>query len=75
MCSLAICSIALQTEGIRRLLPHIRGDFEAVEEIDGKVMCIVASIGVVINILLALILGVENHVVSNFIYIIISNEN
>ena len=37
MSVLAICSIGLEIEGIRRLVPHIKGNFEVVEDVDGKV--------------------------------------
>ena len=37
MSVLAICSIGLEVEGIRRLVPHIKGNFEAVEDVDGEV--------------------------------------
>ena len=63
MVSLAVCIVYLEGEGIRRLLPYITG-IEVVEEVNGKVMLIISSIGVVVNIALALVLGVENHVVS-----------
>mmetsp|Transcript_11968 Transcript_11968/g.29279 ORF Transcript_11968/g.29279 Transcript_11968/m.29279 type:complete len:457 (+) Transcript_11968:105-1475(+) len=61
MVSLAVCSVYLEGEGIRRLLPYITG-IEVIEEVDGGVMSIIASIGVVVNIALAFVLGVENHV-------------
>ena len=70
MLSLAICSIFLWAEGIRRLLPYLSG-MAVIEKVDGEVMSIIAAIGVVVNIALALVLGVENHVVCqsvNFIY-------
>lgn len=63
MVSLAICSVFLTGEGVRRLLPYIMTrDGVDVEEVDGEVMSIIAFIGVVVNIALALVLGVENHV-------------
>jgi zinc transporter 2 len=54
MISLALVSIALAVEAIRRLLtPH---------PVDGKLMTGIAAIGVMVNVALALVLGVENHV-------------
>ena len=52
----------LWAEGIRRLLPYLSG-MVVIEKVDGEVMSIIAVIGVVVNIALALVLGVENHVV------------
>ena len=73
MVSLAVCSVYLEVEGIRRLLPYITGSTDAIEEVDGKIMSIIASIGVVLNISLAFVLGVENHVVcSRIIRILVS---
>ena len=72
MVSLAVCSVYLEVEGIRRLLPYITGT-DGIEEVDGKIMTIIASIGVVVNISLAFVLGVENHVVcSRIIRILVS---
>ena len=52
---------------IRRLLPYLSG-MAVMEKVDGEVMsCIIAAIGVVVNIALALVLGVENHVVCHLI--------
>ena len=62
MCSLAIFSILLEAEGIRRLLSMIFSGDQVIEEIDGKVMSAMAFFGVIINVSLAFILGVENHV-------------
>jgi len=55
MLSLAIVSIALALEAIRRL-------YENDGNVDGKGMTLIAGIGVLVNIALALVLGVENHV-------------
>ena len=62
MCSLAVCSIILQAEGIRRLMAIIFGGDTVTEQINGKVMSLIAGMGVIINICLVFILGVENHV-------------
>mmetsp|Transcript_18854 Transcript_18854/g.54573 ORF Transcript_18854/g.54573 Transcript_18854/m.54573 type:complete len:584 (-) Transcript_18854:70-1821(-) len=67
MISLAICSLLLLGEGFRRLWPFIlfwtRGtDIEEIQEVEGSIMSIIAFIGVLVNIALALVLGVENHV-------------
>ena len=62
MSSLAIFSILLEAEGIRRLLSMIYSGDRVMEEIDGRVMSAMAVIGVIINVSLAFILGVENHV-------------
>eukprot|EP00980_Cylindrotheca_fusiformis_P030379 scaffold24732_cov162-Cylindrotheca_fusiformis.AAC.4 len=65
MVSLAIVSIFLFVEGIRRLYPMIvswiMGDEDVDLEVDGKVMSMVAFIGVVVNCILAVVLG-EHHV-------------
>lgn len=62
MSSLAICSAFIWVEGVRRLLPFLTGT-SVIEGVDGGVMSMIAAIGVVVNIALALVLGVENHVV------------
>ena len=62
MCSLAIFSILLEAEGIRRLLSMIFSGDQVIEKIDGRVMSGMAFIGVIINVSLMFILGVENHV-------------
>ena len=43
-------------------MPYLSG-MAVIEKVDGEVMSIIAAIGVVVNIALALVLGVENHVV------------
>merc|ERR1719162_2239629 len=55
MLSLAIVSVGLAMEAIDRL-------YKNEGNVDGKMMSIVAGIGVIVNIALALVLGVENHV-------------
>lgn len=55
MLSLAVVSITLALEAIRRL-------YENNGQVDGKGMSLIAGIGVFVNIALALVLGVENHV-------------
>ena len=55
MISLALVSIYLAVEAIRRL---VRRD----SDVDGKLMSGVAGIGVLVNVALILILGVDNHV-------------
>lgn len=55
MTSLAFVTVTLAYEAIRRLLAS------EPEQVDGKLMVIIASIGVVVNIALAFVLG-ENHV-------------
>lgn len=55
MISLALVSVYLAAEAVRRL---VRGH----ENVDGKLMSIVASIGVLVNISLAFVLGAEHHV-------------
>jgi zinc transporter 2 len=61
MLSLAFFSILLEAEGIRRLYSMIYSGDHLIEEIDGRVMSAMAFIGVIINVSLAFILGVENH--------------
>ena len=66
MSSLAIVSIGLAVEAVRRIykLLVVSAEAEAeddVEEVDGKLMSIIATIGVLVNIALAAVLG-ENHV-------------
>lgn len=60
MCSLALCSLYIWGEGIRRLVLHFTA---GVEDVDGEVMSIIAAIGVAVNIALAFVLGVEVSVV------------
>jgi cation diffusion facilitator family transporter len=55
MLSLAIVSIGLAFEAIRRLYINET-------PVDGKLMSGVATIGVFVNVILAAVLGVENHV-------------
>lgn len=55
MLSLAVVSIGLAMEAITRLYKNEGG-------VDGKMMSILAAIGVLVNVALALVLGVENHV-------------
>jgi len=55
MTSLAFVTITLAVEAIRRLINPPE------EGVDGKLMVVIASIGVVVNIALAIVLG-ENHV-------------
>ena len=62
MLSLAFFSVLLEAEGIRRLCSMIVSGDHVIEEIDGRVMSAMAFIGVIINVSLAFILGVENHV-------------
>eukprot|EP00586_Coscinodiscus_wailesii_P002671 CAMPEP_0172490174 /NCGR_PEP_ID=MMETSP1066-20121228/20492_1 /TAXON_ID=671091 /ORGANISM="Coscinodiscus wailesii, Strain CCMP2513" /LENGTH=417 /DNA_ID=CAMNT_0013258501 /DNA_START=149 /DNA_END=1402 /DNA_ORIENTATION=+ len=66
--SLALLSILLALEGFRRLWFHLlplissESSIPAEEmEVDGKLMTIIASIGVAVNIVLALVLGEEGH--------------
>ena len=67
MVSLAVVSLFLTGEGLRRLWPYIvswvkESGLDSMEEVDGAVMSLIALIGVVVNVALALVLGVENHV-------------
>jgi len=55
MLSLAVVSIMLALEAIRRL-------YENKGVVDGKGMSLIAGIGVLVNVALAFVLGVENHV-------------
>lgn len=55
MLSLALVSIGLAFEAVRRL-------WHTDKEVDGKLMSGIAAIGVFVNIALALVLGVEHHV-------------
>uniref|UniRef100_A0A7S4HR36 Cation efflux protein cytoplasmic domain-containing protein n=1 Tax=Odontella aurita TaxID=265563 RepID=A0A7S4HR36_9STRA len=68
MASLAIISCGLTIEAIRRLWPMILGWFGGsaksnidVVDVDGKLMTLIALIGVAVNVCLALVLG-EHHV-------------
>ena len=58
MCSLALCSLYIWGEGIRRLVLHFTAGV-ITEDVDGEVMSIIAAIGVAVNIALAFVLGVE----------------
>lgn len=69
MASLAIVSIFLLVEGVRRLWPFIVGwvlgeeadvDHD-LDDVDGRLMSLIAFIGVVVNVILAFVLG-EHHV-------------
>jgi zinc transporter 2 len=62
MLSLAFFSILLEAEGIRRLYSMIHSGDHVIEEIDGRVMSAMAFVGVIINVSLVFILGVDNHV-------------
>jgi len=67
MVSLAIVSIGLAFEAFHRLWPFVRSFYSDAqtaesEPVDGKLMTLIASIGVCVNIALAFILGAENHV-------------
>jgi len=55
MLSLAMVSIGLAFEALRRL-------WHSEDEVDGKLMSGVAGVGVLVNVVLALVLGVEHHV-------------
>jgi len=68
MVSLAIVSMFLVVEGFRRLYPFavswITGEAAHIDEsldVDGRLMSLVAFIGVVVNVVLAFVLG-EHHV-------------
>ena len=68
MASLAIVSIFLLVEGIRRLYPFViswvSGETSGIDhnqDVDGKLMSLVALIGVAVNVTLAFVLG-EHHV-------------
>ena len=68
MASLAIVSIFLLVEGVRRLWPFIVGwatgeeaDVDHDLDVDGRLMSLIAFIGVVVNVILAFVLG-EHHV-------------
>ena len=70
MASLAIVSIFLLVEGVRRLWPFIvswiTGEEEGADagpdlDVDGRLMSLIAFIGVVVNVILAFVLG-EHHV-------------
>jgi len=60
MVSLAIISFGLAMEAIRRIWVIFYGGGE-ITEVDGKLMSTIAAIGVVVNVILAYVLG-ENHV-------------
>ena len=69
MASLAVVSIFLLVEGVRRLWPFIVSWITGEEEadaghdldVDGRLMSLIAFIGVVVNVILAFVLG-EHHV-------------
>lgn len=64
MTCLAIISVGLAGEAVRRIygiLVAKNNDSSAVEDVDGKLMSVIAAIGVVVNIALALVLG-QHHV-------------
>eukprot|EP00568_Trieres_chinensis_P011842 CAMPEP_0183291686 /NCGR_PEP_ID=MMETSP0160_2-20130417/1015_1 /TAXON_ID=2839 ORGANISM="Odontella Sinensis, Strain Grunow 1884" /NCGR_SAMPLE_ID=MMETSP0160_2 /ASSEMBLY_ACC=CAM_ASM_000250 /LENGTH=439 /DNA_ID=CAMNT_0025452521 /DNA_START=59 /DNA_END=1378 /DNA_ORIENTATION=- len=67
MISLAIISAGLAIEAVRRLWPYIVSWLSStsvtaeIDVVDGKLMSLIASIGVGVNICLALVLG-EHHV-------------
>ncbi|KAL7551836.1 hypothetical protein ACHAWF_015122, partial [Thalassiosira exigua] len=67
MGSLTICSVWLMGEGLRRLYPFVvnwatRSGMEGIAEVNGEVMAAATFVVVVVNVALALVLGVENHV-------------
>ena len=70
MCSLALCSLYIWGEGIRRLVLHFTATAGVIEDVDGEVMSIIAAIGVAVNIALAFVLGVEVSVVYVMVHII-----
>mmetsp|Transcript_28325 Transcript_28325/g.77761 ORF Transcript_28325/g.77761 Transcript_28325/m.77761 type:complete len:487 (+) Transcript_28325:39-1499(+) len=59
MLSLALVSLYLAVEAIRRMVKYCNG---TAAPVDGKLMSGVAFIGVLVNIALAFVLGVENHI-------------
>ena len=64
MTCLAIISVGLGLEAIRRIyymLAYYNDDVDKAELVDGKLMSIIAGIGVVVNLALAAVLG-EHHV-------------
>ena len=61
MVSLAILSIGLAIEALRRMWIILYSGGE-VTEVDGKLMSTIAFIGVIVNVVLAYVLGVEDHV-------------
>lgn len=68
MASLAIVSIFLMVEGLRRLYPFVISwiigdevDIDEDLEVDGRLMSLIAFIGVLVNVVLAFVLG-EHHV-------------
>jgi len=71
MCSLALCSLYIWGEGIRRLVLHFTSG--VIEDVDGEVMSIIAAIGVAVNIALAFVLGVEVSTVYVMVHIICYN--
>ena len=61
MISLALVSVYLAMEAVRRLYKILAPNQEQ-EEVNGKLMSQVAAIGVIVNLALGWVLGVENHV-------------
>ena len=63
MVSLAVMSIALGVEAVRRICMQIQDpDNKDMNSVDGKTMAMISLIGVVVNIILALVLGEHGHV-------------
>ena len=60
MVSLVILSIGLAVEALRRTYFILKGG-EDIEHVDGKIMSTIAFIGVIVNVILAYVLG-EDHV-------------
>eukprot|EP00956_Cyclotella_meneghiniana_P006940 scaffold9359_cov49-Cyclotella_meneghiniana.AAC.5 len=63
MVTLAVMSIALGVEAVRRICMQIQdADNKDMNSVDGKTMAMISLIGVVVNIILALVLGEHGHV-------------
>lgn len=60
MASLAILSVGLAAEAMRRMYYILQGE-EDIQQVDGKLMSTIAAIGVIVNVILAFVLG-EDHV-------------
>jgi zinc transporter 2 len=60
MVSLAILSVGLAVEALRRMYFIFQGG-EDIQQVDGKLMSTIAFIGVIVNVILAYVLG-EDHV-------------